>query len=453
MAVDRLTSSDEIMLWPDEIWPQEIGALATLDGAPLFDTDGRLRIEHVRDVIASRLDRVPRLRKLLYVPPRDLGGPLWVDDPTFDIAAHVRSLPLPAPGDDATVLETVEEIRRKRLDRSRPLWEVWLLTGMPDHRIGMFVRLHHCIADGMASIATLGALLDLEPDTPLMPSERWSPAPRPTEAELRADARQRRAARRRRAPGAAVHILRELPALRELFFQPTAPSTSVDVRVGGCRRIALIRASLEEVRSVAHAYGAKVNDVFLTCVAGGLRALLESRGEIVDGRMMRIYVPISLHTGERASARGNEITQMVVELPIGVSEPVERIRLIAAETVRRKARARPSVGAMPVHGLAGRALLKLIERQRVNVESADLPGPPVPLYLAGARVLEVFPLLPLIGTVSIGVGALSYAGQLNIGVVADRESYPDLEVFASAITADLRALEVARRTSLLARAG
>ena len=440
MAIERLSTSDEIMLWPDESWPQEIGALAVLDGAPLFDTDGRFRIERVREVIASRLSRLPRLRQLLYVPPRDLGGPLWIDDPTFDISAHVQAISVAAPDEDA-LLCAVEEIRARRLDRNRPLWELWLLTGMPNQRIGMFVRLHHCVADGMAGIATIGTLLDLEPDTPLTPAEPWTPAPRPADAELEADASHRRAGVWRHAPERMGRVLHELPALRELFFQPTLRSTSLDVRVGGGRKVALVRYRLDMVTAVAHANRAKVNDVFLAAVAAGLRALLRSRGESVDGEVIRIYVPMSLHSGQRESARGNEITQMVVELPIDEPDSATRVRLIAEETARGKARTRPSVGGMPVHGLAGRALLKLIERQRVNVESADLPGPPIPLYLAGAPVLEVFPLLPLIGHVSLGVGALSYAGQFNIGVVADRDTYPDLDLFVAAVRADLRSLE------------
>jgi WS/DGAT/MGAT family acyltransferase len=440
VAIERLTPSDEIMLWPDEDWPQEIGALAILDGGPLFEPDGRLRIERVRRMIASRLHLVPRLRHLLHVPPRRLGGPVWIDDPAFDVAAHVNTMSVGAPGDEDAVLRAVEDIRRKRLDHARPLWELWLITGMPDHRVGMYVRIHHCVADGMAGVATLGAMLDLEPDAPIAQAEPWTPAPAPTDAELDADARRRRAVRRE-TPAALGHLLRELPALREIFLQRGLPSTSLDFRVGGGRRVALVRSSLEGLRAVAHANGATVNDVFLAAIAAGLRALLRSRGETVDGQIMRIYVPISLHSGERASARGNEITQMVVELPIGVSDPTARLRLIAAETARRKTRARPSVGAMPLHGLAGRALLKLIERQRVNVESADLPGPPVPLYLAGARLLDLFPLLPLFGSVSLGVGALSYAGQLNISVVADRDGYPDLDVFAAAVRDELQVLE------------
>lgn len=160
MPVERLTAEDQLMLWPDEIWPQEIGALSILDASSLLDPGGRFRIEAVREVIASRLHVVPRFRQLLYVPRRGLGGPLWVDAPAFDLGDHVRVVPLPAPGDEAALLLATEQLRRRRLDRSRPLWEMSFLPGLPENRVGMFVKMHHAIADGIAGVATLGALLD-----------------------------------------------------------------------------------------------------------------------------------------------------------------------------------------------------------------------------------------------------------------------------------------------------
>ena len=162
--------------------------------------------------------------------------------------------------------------------------------------------------------------------------------------------------------------------------------------------------------------------------------------------MLRIYVPVSLHHEPRAQARGNLIGQMVVPLPIGVSDPVLRLRLIAKDTAQRKARSRPSLGMVPHRGIAGRAFLKLVARQRVNVTSADIPGPEAPLYFAGARLLEVFPMVQLIGKVSLAVGAMSYAGQFNIMVVADRDAYPDLDIFVAGVQDELRAL-AARRSA------
>ena len=171
-----------------------------------------------------------------------------------------------------------------------------------------------------------------------------------------------------------------------------------------------------------------------------MRGLLQSRGEAVEGVALRIYVPVSLHPGPRAQARGNLIGQMVVSLPVGVADPVARLRQIAGETAKRKAKRRPALGKMPHRGIAGRAFLRLLDRQRVNVTSADIPGPDFPLYLAGARLLEVFPLTQLLGRVSVGVAGMSYAGQFNIMAIADGAAYPDLDVFADGIRKELRAL-------------
>lgn len=161
--MERLTAEDRLMLWPDERWPQDIGALAILEGSSLLDQDGRFQIEGVRQAIEARLHLVPRFRQLLHVPRRGLGGPLWVDAPVFDLAEHVRVIALPAPGEEAQLLVAAEQLRRRRLDRARPLWEMWFLTGLPERRIGLFVRMHHAIADGIAGVATLGALLDAAP--------------------------------------------------------------------------------------------------------------------------------------------------------------------------------------------------------------------------------------------------------------------------------------------------
>lgn len=448
MTIERLTAEDRLMLWPDELWPQDMGALVVLDA-------GSVDIDAVRAAVAARLHQVPRLRSLLYVPPAPLlGGPLWVDAPAFDVRDHVRTLALEPPGDEAQLLQAAEQIRSRRLDRSKPLWEIWVLSGMRNARTGLFVRMHHSLGDGIAGVATLATLLDTDPSPTTAAPEPWSPASPPTEAELLEDAREQRAAERGRNRSRLVHPLRTArgvaaawPAVRELVFEPAIPATSLERLVGPGRSLALVRGRIDAARAIAHENGAKVNDVLLAAIAAGLRALLMSRGEPVTGTVVRVFVPVSLRHGQYAGATGNDIGQMVVPIPVGLAGPVERLRHIAAQTAMRKARVRPSLGLLPTHGFAGRMMLKLIGRQHVNVTSADLPGPPVPLYLAGYRLLEVFPMLPLISNVTLGVGALSYAGQFNVMAVADRDAYPDLGVFAAAMRAELASLEAAVRTA------
>jgi diacylglycerol O-acyltransferase / wax synthase len=448
MEIERLADEDEIMLWADDLWPQDIGALVMLEGSALFDGEGRFRLDAAKAAIAARLHLLPRLRQLLYVPPKAQGGPLWVDATDFDLSRHVQVRQLSPPGSRAQLLHICEEFVAAGLDRSRPLWEMWFVTGLIDGRVGWLVKAHHCIADGIAGVATFATFLDTAPEAVLAAPEAWTPTPAPTEAELRADERQRRERARQRTIASLGHPVsgaRELagawPAMRELLAEPALPPTSLTRAVGRQRRLALVSTQLEAVREIAHRSDAKVNDVLLAAIAGGLRRLLRHHGEPVEGTVIRVYVPVTLRPPEeRARARGNQIAQMVVPLQVGDRDPVLGLHQIAEETARRKRRSRPSIGKVPHHGSVGRLLLKLIDRQRVNVTTADLPGPQVPLYFAGAGVLEVFPLLPLIGKVSLGVGALSYAGQFNVTVVADGDGYPDLEVFVDGLEEELSAL-------------
>lgn len=232
--------------------------------------------------------------------------------------------------------------------------------------------------------------------------------------------------------------------MREAAAGPSASRTSLDRLAGPGRALAPIRGSLDQVRQIAHSRHATVNDVLLTAAAGGLRGLLRNRGEPVDELVVPIYVSISLRPAQqRDQARGNLTALMTVPLPVGVPDPGRRLEQIAAETARRKAQTRPSVGTV-LHGpMPRRAFLAVMSRQHVNLAGADVPGPPQPIYLAGARLLEVFPVLPLMGKITLGVGALSYAGQFNIMAVADQDTCPDLDLFAAVARDELRALAAA----------
>ena len=189
----RLTASDLfLLLWDDYGWSTDIGGLAILDGASLLDRDGRVRIEAVRERLEPRLGMVPRFRQLLYRPALGLGWPLWVDAPCFDLADHIRLRPVAAPGGQGQLLAACQDLARRRLDPARPLWELWLLPGLPDRRVGAYLRLHHAIADGAAALAAFGTLLDLTPDAPSPAAPPWTPAPIPATGELLRDNLRRR---------------------------------------------------------------------------------------------------------------------------------------------------------------------------------------------------------------------------------------------------------------------
>jgi hypothetical protein len=212
--------------------------------------------------------------------------------------------------------------------------------------------------------------------------------------------------------------------------------------------MAPIRGSLDQVRQAGHRHHVTVNDVLLAVTAAGLRGLLRSRGEPVEGLVVPIYVPIALRPAQlRDQARGNLTALMVVPLPVGLPDPGHRLQQIAAQTAIRKAESRPSVGTV-LHGpMPRRVVLAVMSHQRINLVSADVPGPAQPLYLAGPRLLEVFPVLPLLGKTTLGVGALSYAGQFNIMAVADQDTCPDLEAFAAAARDELAALAATTRAT------
>jgi len=451
--MERLAAQDLMMVWPeDQGWSQDIGALAILDGRDLLDADGRFPIDAVREHVGRRLHQLPRFRQILYRPRLGLGWPLWVDASAIDLAEHVRVLPLGPAADETELLLACEELRRRRLKPSRPLWELWFLPGLSDGRVGFFMKLHHAVADGVAGLVALGAFVDATPDPPAMTSPPWTPAPMPTAAELFKDNVRGRLRSLGRLLDKVAYPLETIraarkgwPAVREMLFEEKAPRTSLNRRVGWHRRLAIIRSDLDVVKRIAHAQGAKVNDVVLAAVGGGLRAMLLGRRERVDGLTLRAFVPVSLHGPRTDQARGNLDGAMITPLPVGEPNDVLRLRLIAAETAKRKKKPRPSGGTLFRNIPIQRAFLRFAPHQRMmNTYVANVPGPPVPLYFAGAPVLEVFPVVPIIGNVSIGVGALSYAGQLNLALVADRENVPDLESFVEGVRRSLDALGEAR---------
>ena len=447
--MDRLTAGDLNTLWPDDAgWPQDIGAIAILGPDALAWPRRTPRIQRVRHAIESKLDAVPRFRQRLYFPRFGLGWPLWVDAADFDIADHVGVFPVASPGDEARLLEAVEHLRRRPLDRARPLWQMWLLPGLAGGRVGCYLRVHHAIADGMSGVAILRALLDDVPHPEVWSRPGFAPTPAPSARELLADNLRRHWHRVRRLVAAlarpvttARRVVAGWPAVHETLTSSPVPRTSLNVPIGPGRIFALVRGDLDEVRSAGHRRDATVNDVLLAAVAGGLRELLLARGERVDSVVLRAYVPVSLHREAGGAARGNLTAVMGVGLPIGIADPAARLRLIAAETAERRSRTRPPAGALLRNGLIQRTLLPIMARQRrANVYVANVAGPSEPLYLVGAPVLELFPLVPLLGNITLGVGALSYAGQFTITAVGDRDACGDVEAFADGGRAALASL-------------
>jgi diacylglycerol O-acyltransferase / wax synthase len=431
-------------------FPMHVAALAIVEGAPLLDASGRLRLDTLRSHLERRLHLAPRLRQVLHRPRLGLGPPVWADAPDFDIGTHVRARAIPAPGDEQTILEVCSELNEPPLDRSRPLWELWMLTGLADGHVAALIRLHHVVADGIAALALIGALLDAAPDVPPPVAPPWAPRPVPSAGELLADNLSRRAAAvmsvvsRLRRPAMLIDQLGSLAGqLRQLQGEGFAPRVSLNRPVGMHRRLQLVRGDLTKAKKVAHAHGAKVNDVVLAAIAGGARRLLEARGELKPGLVLKVSVATSIRGPADHQASGNLVGIMLVPVPVGEPDPIRRLQDVARATAERKRR--PPY--QPSARFAQRWMVRAMFHQRlVNLLASNLPGPPVPLYLAGARVLEVFQIGVVQGNIALSVGVLSYAGQLNFDIVGDAEAVPDLLMFAEGLAAALGELEVRSET-------
>jgi diacylglycerol O-acyltransferase / wax synthase len=419
--------------------PMNVAALGVADGASLLDAAGRLRLDEVRADLGRRLHLAPRLRQVLVWPRPGLGPPAWADDPRFDIRQHVRARSVPAPGDEAALLAVCSELNQPPLDRSRPLWELWLLPGLADGNIGMLFRLHHAVADGIAAIALLGALLEDTPGTPPWPAPPWRPTPPPSGWQLFTDTWRQRAvataaaASRLRHPAAIVHSLGvRARKLRLALGEGLAPRVSWNRPAGTRRRMLLVRADLASAKAVAHAHGATVNDVVLAAAAGGARQLLASRAELRPGMVLKATVAAAARDPGDLVPTGNRAAIMLVPLPAGEPDPARRLAQIARLTSARK-RYPPY---QPAARFAQHAMIPAMARQRLaNLFTSNLPGPPEPLYLAGARVLELYQVGVVQGNVTVAVGVLSYAGQLNFSILGDADAVPGLKAFADG-TAD-----------------
>jgi diacylglycerol O-acyltransferase / wax synthase len=338
------------------------------------------------------------------------------------------------------------------LDTSRPLWELWFLPGLAGGRVAVFGKLHHAVADGIAGVAMLRALLDDGPDAsaPARPSPAGATALPSTRDLLRDGLRRRLCTARRwsrvllRPDEQARRARRAWSGFRELgAARRRGPRSVLDRAVGPGRRIGIVHGHLDTARRVGHAHHATINDVLLTAIAGGLRELLLARGEPLDGPAPQAYVPVTLGPDGVPQGRGDAGGMMFVPLPVDIPDVVARLEAVAATTADRKQHVvRVATGLLGCGLLVPRLMMWLAYRQRwADVYVADVPGPREPLQLAGAPVLELFPVVPLSGRMTLGVGALSYGSRLGITVVADRAAVPDITPFTEGVRAALAELE------------
>ena len=440
--LDRLTPLDASYLRvEDHGLPMHVAALAVVDGATLRDATGGLQVDRIRVHLERRTRLAPRLCQVLRPGPFAGGPPVWVDDPAFDIRHHLRVRDLGNGADEATMLEACADLNEQPLDRTLPLWELWLLTGRADGNVALLIRLHHVVADGIAALDILGVLFDRTAEGPSPRASATSPGPLPGTRELYADQLRRQVAAAARAissmrrPAAAGRRLTSrLGQVRRLISEGVAPRVSLNEPVGAGRRLVLVRGGLTGAAETAHTHEAKVNDVVLAAMAGGARRLLESRGELAPNLVLRASVAASLRRPGEAVSSGNQVGVRYAPLPVGEPDALRRLRRIAAVTAAQRSQAPYQPGGRVLQ----RWMVRAMFRQRlVNLLVSNLPGPPEPLYFAGATVREMFQIGLVQGNIPLSVGVLSYAGQLNFDIVADVDAVPDLLIFAEGLSAAL----------------
>jgi len=384
--------------------------------------------------------------------PFGQGRPVWVDDTDFDISYHVRLTALPAPGNEEQLKALTSRLQSHLLDRTRPLWELWVVEGLEGGRVALVQKTHHALVDGISGVDVATVLLDFAPEPADYDTQDWQPQSAPNPAQLLAESLVQRATEPAevvrtvraafRGPRRVVQRSAELATSFSSMVSrdAIAPKTSINAKIGQHRVFEVVRTSLGEVKQTKNALGGTVNDVVLAGVTGGLRHLFESRDEPVEGVTLRAMVPVSVRDDSERMQFGNRVAAMFVPLPVGEDDPLVRLRTIQTATRDLKDR-KQALGAEFLVGLtdyAPQTLFnlagRLAHRQRfANVVITNVPGPQQPLYVMGSEMLEAFPVVPLVRNTGIGIAILSYNGQLNLGLNADRDTCADVGILAEGI--------------------
>ena len=469
--LDRLTAIDATFLHQETpAAHMHIGGVLVFAGpAPSL---GEL-IEH----IDGRLHRIPRYRQKLAFPPLDAGRPLWIDDPGFNIAYHVRGAALPAPGTDAQLMDLVARVASQPLDRAKPLWECYLVEGIapepggePEMRFALVVKTHHSLFDGVSGVDLATVLLDTTPEPlperALEDPEPWQPEPEPTPAELVLAGLRGTAGASTglalRAVAATVQPDRSMGAFRDVVeglgeiawaaLNP-APATPLNVEIGPHRRLAVVRQQLADYKVIKNALGGTVNDVILSVVSGALANWLRGRRVPTAGLEMRALVPVSVRTSSEQNTLGNQLTLMRGPLPVYVDDPVARLAVVrvAMNGLKESKQALGAATIAAMNDLAPPAVLAQASRLQFstrlfNLLVTNIPGPQFPLYVLGRRLHDMFPLAFLPKNHALAVAIMSYAGRIEYGLLGDYDALPDIGVIADGIDTGLAELVAAAKS-------
>ncbi len=453
--MDRMSPLDASFLHIENaVSHMHIGSVAIFEGpVPAY--------EDFEAMVAGKLPAVPRYRQKVRFVPLQLGRPLWVDDPHFNLGYHLRHTALASPGGDRELRNLVGRVMSQQLDRHKPLWEMWMVDGLDHGHWALVSKVHHCMVDGVSGTDLLTVVLDAEPEPAPALTDDWEAEPEPTDARLVVDAlgalfaspyEQLRAARS--ATRAPRHVLTQLTEVARGLRAWTGvvrrtPPSSINGPIGPHRRWDWARTTIADVKTVRRALGGTVNDVVLTVLTRGFRDLLIARGEGVEDRVVRTLVPVSVRTPGERGTYNNRVSAMIAELPVGLASPAARLGAIRAQMDALK-ESRQAVAAEALTSLSGFApslLLALgtrvamrIPQRNVNTVTTNVPGPQWRLFACGRPMVEAFPFVPLASNVRVGVAIFSYNGLLNYGVTGDYDTAPDIAVLCAGVEAGMTEL-------------
>ena len=444
MGEDRLTGLDSSFLHLERSGAHmHVASTALFEGPPPGHEEFR---EHIR----SRLHLVPRFRQKLRFVPLGQGRPVWVDDPHLNLDYHVRRTALPPPGSEQQLRTLAARVFSQQLDRSKPLWEMWLVEGLEGGRFAVVGKSHHALVDGVSGIDITTVLFDAAPDpAPVSDDGEWLPRPEPSGAKLLGDALIERATSPRefargvraafRGPRQVASTLLEgaEAAGKMIGAGIAAPSSPFNVEIGPHRRFTWVSGDVAEFKRIKNAHGGTLNDVVLSVVTGALGNYLRARGHDTSELELRAMVPVSVRAEDEHGALGNKVAAMMAPLPVWCEDPVERLKLISASMGDLK-QSGQAVGAQILTGLSDFApptiaaqAARLTPRQRFfNLVITNIPGPQFPLYLLGREMEGIYPMVPLAQRQALCVGIFSYNGQLNFGLIGDYDAMADLDSFS-----------------------
>jgi diacylglycerol O-acyltransferase len=434
--------------------PMHIGGVSIFEGPPP-------RFEDLRAMVAGKLDLVPRYRQKVRFVPLAAGTPAWIDDPYFSLDYHLRHTAMPAPGSEQQLRQMAARVFSQQLDRNKPLWELWAVEGLDDGRWALLSKVHHCMVDGVAATDLMSVMFS---DTTAGASvEQWSAQPEPSGLKVLVEAFERLASPAgqldalRRALVAPRDTLRSFTELARAAaavgpsMRPVSAS-SLTGPIGPHRRWSWAEVSLTDVKRIRSAFGGTVNDVVLTLITNGFRRLLESRSEDVSAdQVLRTMVPVSVRRRGERGVYNNRVSAVFASLPVGLSDPLERLERIRNEMDGIKESKQAVAGdvltslsgfAPPLLLALGSRLVTLSPRLNMHTATTNVPGPQEPVQTLGRRMLASYPFVPVVGSIRVVVAIFSYDGGLYFGVTGDYDGAPDIDVLTAGISRGMNDLLV-----------